>query len=76
MTEKSAVQLMADLAERAKSKPLQVSRKFVNDFNLVAAHYRCDPDEIKIMKELVRKNPQDAEMSFTIMAEEVRSLEK
>ncbi len=76
MKDKNAVQLMQELAEKAKSKPLQVSRKFVNDFNAVAAHYRCDPEEIKIMKDLVRKNPKEAEESYSIMAEEVRYLDE
>ena len=76
MNTKTAIELMQELAEKAKTKPLQVSRKFINDFNLVAAHYRCDPDEIAEMKDLVRKHPKDAEISYTIMANEVRELEK
>lgn len=73
---KSATDLAQDLALRAASKPLQVSRKFINDFACVAAHYRCDQDEIVIMKDLVREHPEDAKVSYTIMAEECRELER
>ena len=48
------------------------SRKFVEDFDLVAEYYKCDPAEIENMKAAARADMTNAEQSFTLLADEIR----
>lgn len=50
---------------------VRVSQQFAKDFERVAAHYRCAPDELEIMRELARGNLEAAEDSFALMAAEI-----
>ena len=49
------------------------SRKFVEDFDLVAEYYKCDPAEIENMKAAARADMTNAEQSFALMADEIRT---
>lgn len=68
-----ALEMAKKLAEKAKAKPLfTVSPEFKKHFNAVAAHYRCDAEEVKEMKECVRKDYENAKISFSEMYKEIQ----
>jgi hypothetical protein len=45
---------------------------FVQNFNIVAQFYRCDPEEVEIMKAVARKDMPGAEEAYAKMAAEAR----
>lgn len=52
---------------------IRVSRQFAANFDKVAAYYECTDEEIAEMKRAVRSDLQNAEISFALMADEIRS---
>jgi hypothetical protein len=53
--------------------PIKARRVFVDNFNVVVQFYRCDPEEVEIMKAVARKDMPGAEEAFAKMAAEVRA---
>lgn len=68
-----AFELAKALQEKARHKEVEVrvSKAFISNFNLVMAHYRCTQDEIKEMKETVRRDVTSAETCFAELAKEL-----
>ena len=52
------------------------TKKFVENFNLVAKHYKCPEDEIKAMKAAARSDMVNAEISFRLLAEQILEEQK
>ena len=48
------------------------TKQFVADFNLVAAHYECDPDEIESMKVAARSDMDNAVITFANLADKIK----
>lgn len=69
----NALELAKALAEKARHKEhtIKVSKKFIGDFNKVAAHYRCDLEEVKIMKECAKADIETAKICFDSLAKEI-----
>jgi hypothetical protein len=45
---------------------------FVQNFNIVTQFYRCDPEEVEIMKAVARKDMPGVEEAYAKMAAEAR----
>ena len=69
---KSALELLEEVKQRAKQRPMRVSKDFSYKFQAVASHFRCDKEEIEEMKELVRKDYENAKTSYEKMYEETK----
>lgn len=54
------------------AKTVRASKQFTENFGLVAAHYACPPDEIEAMKQAARADMANAEISFGLMATEIK----
>ncbi len=52
---------------------MQVPTQFVEDFNLVVAHYDCSSDEVEEMKACARADFQAAQRCFEQLAREIRA---
>lgn len=70
-----ALELAKRLAEKAATHKPKISDRFKKHFAAVTAHYRCDADEVKVMKQLVMKDVPGAETSFAAMYEEIKEPE-
>lgn len=69
----NAVERLKLAKEKAIEKPqIKVSKEFIDDFMLVSKHYLCSPDEIFLMKELARKDMDNAVVCFKSIAKEIR----
>ena len=53
-------------------KTSRMSKQFVANFNVVAKHYGLEGEELDTAKDCARRDPQGAEISFAIMADEIR----
>lgn len=69
-----ALEMVKRLREKAKDHKPAISEQFKNHFAVVTAHYRCDADEVKLMKQSVMKDVPAAEKSFAAMYEETRTV--
>ena len=49
------------------------TKEFIVNFELVAAYYRCPFAEIEALKQAARADMANAEISFALMAEEIRT---
>ena len=55
------------------STTVRTTKKFTSDFELVAAYYKCDDSEIVNMKLAARADMKNAEVSFALLADEIRT---
>lgn len=67
-----ALEMAKRLAEKAANHKPAISDRFKKHFAAVTAHYRCDADEVKLMKQSVMKDVPAAEKSFEAMYEELQ----
>ena len=56
------------------SKPITVSKKFIDDFNLCMNYYGVSGEELEFEKSMVRKNFKDAQISYTKTADMLRTI--
>lgn len=55
------------------AEAVRVSKQFAEDFELVATHYRLkELGEYEISKECARRDPENAAISFALMASEIK----
>lgn len=52
---------------------IKVSKKFVDDFNLVVNHYECPEDEIEWLRNEVRKDFNNVSKSIFAIADEIKN---
>ena len=69
----NAVEMMKRLAEKAATHKPKVSEQFKKHFAAVTAHYRCDADEVKLMKQSAMKDMPATEQSFAAMYSEIQT---
>lgn len=55
---------------------VKASRAFKRNFDTVAKHYGCTPEEIELMKEAARRDMPGAERSFAAMMLDIEELER
>lgn len=67
----NALDMAKRLAEKAATHKPAISEQFKKHFAAVTAHYRCDVDEVKLMKQSVMKDIKSAEKSFAAMYAEI-----
>lgn len=67
-----ALEMAKRLAEKAATHKPKISEQFKKHFAAVTAHYRCDADEVKLMKQSVMQDIPAAEKSFEAMYEELK----
>lgn len=53
-------------------KTIQVTKQFAENFALVSAYYACSAEEIIEMKRAARADLDNAEISFGLMADEIK----
>lgn len=68
----NAVEILKRAKEKATEKPqVMVAKEFMDDFMTVSKHYLCSPDEIQLMKEIARKDMDNAVVCFRSIAKEI-----